>query len=286
MCANIVYILNLRSLLHFITSVDPHEYCLAGLFVAYIAFGDSDIKTRAERFHSSITNSFETVLRSNIEVRILLLPDGDASMNSLKPDVVLDSLSQRQMSSATLLNSEHTAICSSEVDGYSNGDSYHQEALKVSKGSLNDPEEKQAGVLVPSAGKSKTNGTKDRKSENPVQRIESIIHEQRLETAWLQAMEKGTPGSASRLRPERNQVLPQDGVIYHQNQLEPSNPLDLSSENWEDELNHETKSSKIDDEKTLNLKKDQISKRLDCYPISPSLLHDNSFAGNFVKENS
>lgn len=247
--------------------------CLsAGLFVAYIAFGDSDIKTRAERFHSSITNSFETVLRSNIEVRILLLPDG----GSLKPDTVLDSLSQRQMSSA---------ICSSEVDGYSNGDSYHQEAIKVSKGSLNNPEEKQAGVLVSSAGNSKTNGTKDRKSEIPVQRIESIIHEQRLETAWLQAMEKGTPGSASRLRPERNQVLPQDGVIYHQNQLEPSNPLDLSSQNWEDELNHETKSSKIDDDEKI-LKKDQISKRMDCYPISPSLLHDNSFVGNFVKENS
>lgn len=273
----------LRQLLHThgrLISISEVE----GLFVAYIAFGDSDIKTRAERFHSSITNSFETVLRSNIEVRILLLQDGDASMNSLRPDVVPDSLSQRQMSSATLLNSEHTAICSSEVDGYSNCESYHHEALKVSKGSLNDSEEKQAGALGSSAGNSKINGTKDRKSEIPVQRIESIIHEQRLETAWLQAMEKGTPGSASRSRPERNQVLPQDGIIYHQSQLEPSNTLDLSSQNWEDELNHETKSSKIDDEKTLM--KDQISKRMDCYPISPSLLHDNSFAGNFVKENS
>ena len=45
-----------------------------------------------------------------------------------------------------------------------------------------------------------------------MQRIESIIREQRLETAWLQAVEKGSPGSLSRLRPEKNQVLPQNGV--------------------------------------------------------------------------
>ncbi|GKG61513.1 hypothetical protein Tco_0621222, partial [Tanacetum coccineum] len=49
---------------------------------------------------------------------------------------------------------------------------------------------------------------KGKKSGNPVQRIESIIHEQRLETAWLQTAEKGTPGSLNRLKPERNQVLP------------------------------------------------------------------------------
>jgi hypothetical protein len=55
------------------------------------------------------------------------------------------------------------------------------------------------------------NGVKER-WDSPGQRIESIIREQRLETAWLQAVEKGSPGSLSRLRPEKNQVLPQDGV--------------------------------------------------------------------------
>ena len=114
-----------------------------------------------------------------------------------------------------------------------------------------------------------------------MQRIESIIREQRLETAWLQASEKGTPGSLIRLKPERNQVLPQDGT-YHHNQMESMNSVNLDSQHWEDELNREINVLKINDGKALQ--KDQIGKRVDHYPMSPSLLHDSSFVGNFSKE--
>lgn len=112
-----------------------------------------------------------------------------------------------------------------------------------------------------------------------MQRIESIIHEQRLETAWLQTAEKGMPGSLSRLKPEKNQVLPQNG-IYCQDQMDSMNSMAFSSQHWEDELNHEPK---------VNigrvLRKDQNSKRIDRFPMSPSLLHDKSLAGNFSKNN-
>jgi hypothetical protein len=46
-----------------------------GVLFACIAFEDSEIKSRAERYLSSITNSLETVLRQNVKVIIGLTPD-------------------------------------------------------------------------------------------------------------------------------------------------------------------------------------------------------------------
>ncbi|KAL7235577.1 hypothetical protein ACSBR1_018965 [Camellia fascicularis] len=244
---------------------------IEGLFIAYVAFGDKDIKARAERFLSSITNSFEIVLRYNVEVRIILLPDGETSINSGKTVALLDSLGQKQMDTTEVINRERKAICSKSTDGLSDLD-LRREPLKVSSRSFDD-------TPIPLAeGNTKTSGTKERV---PVQRIESIIHEQRLETAWLQAVEKGTPGSLSRLKPDKNQILPQEG-LYPQNQMESINSMDLTSQRWENELNHEIKILKINDEKAVQ--KDQIGKRIDHCPISPSLLHDSSFLGNFSKE--
>lgn len=255
----------LRQLLHTygkLVSISEVE----GAFVAYIAFGNRDIKIRAERFLSSITNSFEIVLRHNIEVRIILLPDGEISINSERQIALPDPMVQKQMHKI-------------------------EEPLKVSRGSFNDSEGKLAGTFFESTaesptllveGNGKMNGTKERKPVVPVQRIESIIHEQRLETAWLQTAEKGTPGSLSRLKPERNQVLPQDG-IDHQNQMESTNPRSLTSQHWEDELKDELKALKIIDGKEA-LQKDQVGKRVDHYQMSPSLLHNSSYVGNFNKE--
>ncbi|KAM7474466.1 hypothetical protein LguiB_021709 [Lonicera macranthoides] len=228
----------LRQLLHTygkLVSISEVE----GVFVAYIAFGNRDIKLRAERFLSSITNSFEIVLQRNIEVRIVLLTDGEVSMNSANQISLPDSLKPKQI----------------------------------------DTSEEPVKVLIERNAQS--NGSKERKSDNPVQRIESIIREQRLETAWLQVSEKGTPGSLSRLKPERNQVLPQDGT-YHHSQMESMNSVNLDSKHWEDELNREINVLKINDGKVLQ--KEQIGKRVDHYPMSPSVLHDSSFVGNFSKE--
>lgn len=183
----------------------------AGGFIAHVAFEDSNIKTRAEGFISSITNVFEVVLRSNVEIKISLLHDWK-------------------------VGSSFADISTSE----------------------------------------------DGKSDLPLRRIESIIHEQRLETAWLQAMDKGTTGSLSHLKPERNQVLPQDG-IDHPNELISKDSLGVPLQHWEDELHHEIKVLKINDGRAHQ--KDQIVKKMDHYPISPSLLHNSSFPDSFTKEN-
>ncbi|EPS73092.1 hypothetical protein M569_01659, partial [Genlisea aurea] len=64
----------LRQLLHArgrLVSISEVE----GGLVAHIAFGDRSIKTRAEGFLSSITNSLEVVLQRNVEAKIILLPE-------------------------------------------------------------------------------------------------------------------------------------------------------------------------------------------------------------------
>ncbi|PSS29098.1 Protein STICHEL like [Actinidia chinensis var. chinensis] len=256
-----------------------------GLFIAYVAFGDKDVKTRAERFLSSITNSFETVLQYNVEVRIILLPDGEISINSGKTVTLPDSLGRKQIDKTEVINRERKAICSNSMGGYSDLD-LRQEPLKVLRGNFDGSEGKLRGTVQTAAGSpiplaegnTKMGVIKER---IPMQRIESIIREHRLETAWLQAVEKGTPGSLSHLKPEKNQILPQEG-IYPQNQTKSTNSVDLSSQCWEDELNHEIKVLKINDGKAAQM--DQIGKRIDHCPISPSLLHDSSFMGNFSKE--
>ncbi|GFP80438.1 protein stichel-like 1 [Phtheirospermum japonicum] len=135
-----------------------------GGFVAHVAFEDGNIKTRAENFLSSITNSFEIVLQTNVDVK-LIIPQDSPGQNPTH---------------------ENISMRSNKTKSYSDLDS-HQDS-------------------------SSTSTPKNGKSDVPLRRIESIIHEQRLETAWLQAMDKNTPGSMSLSKPERNQVLPQEGV--------------------------------------------------------------------------
>ncbi|KZV14696.1 protein STICHEL-like [Dorcoceras hygrometricum] len=239
----------LRQLLHsYGKLVSISEF--KGDFVAHIAFSDSNIKTRAEGFLSSITNSFEIVLRRNVEVKIILVPGSS-------------------------INLENKSTRSKIIGDNSDLDLRH-DPLKVSRGSFNVSE----GHKIETS--ENTSVSKGRKMDIPGRRIESIIHEQRLETAWLQAMEKGTPGSMSRLKPERNQILPQEG-IYNPNDMEPMNSLDVvPMKHWEDELNHEIKALKIKDE--MQQQKEQIVKGSSHCPISPSLLHNSSFARDFNKD--
>lgn len=236
-------------------------FLLAGVLIAYLAFGDGEIKSRAERFLSSITNSIEIVMRRTIEVRIILLTDGEVSLNHAKP-----------AEKAETAEKEGNVI--SKI---------------VSKGSFSDLDGKlrrvqdysncsaQSIARTPellAEGNTDIGSSKESKQEIPMQRIESIIREQRLETAWLQAAEKGTPGSLSRLKPEKNQVLPQE--FYRQSNLGSMNSSGFSSQQWEDELNHELKILNTNDGQTIQ--KDQIGKMADHYPMSPSMLHNNSLS--------
>lgn len=189
-----------------------------------------------------------------MEVKIILLPD---------------SFCQKTMDPIISMKRENNSICSSAIGANSNLDT-RQQPSKVSRGSFNESDGHQMGPSECGTGNDR------------VQRIESIIREQRLETARLQAMGKGAPASMNNLKPERNQILPQD-VSYHQNNMDSSTSIDLPLQPWEDKLNREIKASKINEgsESRMN----DVVKRISPYPISPSLLHNSSFANNFTRDN-
>lgn len=222
------------------------------------------MKTRAEGFLSSITSSLEVVLRRNVEVKISLLQD------SLDPKLI----------NRIPVTTENRSTCSNATRVSSDLES-RRDPLKISRESFDMSQGHQEKGTESVSGNAST-GMDDSKSDLPMRRIESIIHEQGLETGCLQASDKGTPGSMSHSRPERNQVLPQDGVD-HPNQLQATDSLDVSTQRWEDEL--------IDGMKTLKMKegmahqKDQIVMKIDHCPISPSLLHNSTFANSFSKDN-
>ncbi|CAN0899435.1 Protein STICHEL [Linum grandiflorum] len=265
---------------------------LEGVLVVYIAFFNEEIKARAERFMSSITNSIEMVLRRNVEVKLILVSDGNLLLNgSFESGLRAGKLSEARHAD----KQDSKANQSNAMDRYLELHS-QQESLRMSRGEFSGPEPEskhKAGEhsksstmldgtvqsdalspeLLPEAGGEDT-VLKETVAELPMQRIESIIREQRLETAWLQAAEKGTPGTLSRLKPEKNQVLPQEGIYHNQSQKEKSNSAGLSPHQWEDELTHELKVLKMQDAKVVI--KDQIGRSAGQNPMSPSMLHRNS----------
>nr|VDD25825.1 unnamed protein product [Brassica oleracea] len=194
------------------------------ILVSYIAFGETEIKTRAERFVSSITNSMEMVLRRSVEVRILLLPETELLVvpyQTGKPDMT------------------------NKV-----GDLHAAPDLGVGN-------------------------SEEGRSKIPMQRIESIIREQRLETAWLQTADKDTPGSLTRIKPERNQILPQEDTYRQPSAVSPSGL---------NELNNDVKLLRIGENGELQK---NLTGRGEHCPLSPSLLHDSKFGhkkDNTVRE--
>lgn len=206
---------------------------------------------------SSITNSMEMVLRSNVEVRIIHLPE----------DEVENLLSLNQAESTMKSEKE-------KRQGHANGlDTYSTFPLLLD-GNFQTPTD--ASDFI------EGNGVRENGQEIPSQRIESIIREQRLETALLQDAEKGSPGSLSCVRPEKNQVLPQENIGK-----DPIESIDhstrFSSQQLEYGQNHEFEVLNVDDGQVQQ--KEQISGRVDRGPMSPSLLHGSSLATSSSKDN-
>ncbi|MQL82311.1 hypothetical protein Taro_014789 [Colocasia esculenta] len=263
-------------------------YEAEGMLVVSIAFGDEHIKARAEGYLSSITNSMEVVLGHRVEVRIGSAPDNYKGRMPRFTD------STGEQTIISLLDKERRLTESSNV---LLGKGPHQEPIYLAQkstdtfegklqGTLNTCKSSQAPVTsVQGAGSSlfssKENGIlfgNEETSEMSMKRVQTLVSdEQRLESAWVQTMEKGTPGL---VKPERNQILPQNGVNYqHQNMSKLA--LTMSSKHWEDELNHEIKALKISD--TNSHHKEEFIGKIGA--ISPSLLHRSAFAANFDKEN-
>ncbi|KAI9107155.1 hypothetical protein K1719_021764 [Acacia pycnantha] len=229
-----------------------------GFLVVYVAFGDRDIKIRAERFLSSITNSMEMVLRCNVEVRIIHLPHGEGEN---LPGI---------MQAGSTMGSERQIK--------------RDRANKKGSHSSFPPllDENLQAIIDSSDFTVGRNGVRENKQEIPTQRVESIIHEQRLETAWLQVVEKRSPGSVSHARPEKNQVLPRENVIC-EDPLEPIDSTRFSSQRQEDDLHHEVKVMKVKHGRIIQ--NGQISRNGARCSMSPSLLHGSSLASKSNKNN-
>ncbi|KAJ4845332.1 hypothetical protein Tsubulata_042326 [Turnera subulata] len=235
----------LRQLLHVhskLLSISEVE----GILVAYVGFGNEDIKCRAERFVSSITNSIEMVLRHNVEVRLVFASDGGYLLDYAE-----------------------------KVEFRGGGQDGSDDATLPIESGIRETPSKSSLMLNNSLRSSAQ--SPEKRQEIPMHRIESIIREQRLETAWLQAAERGTPGSLVRLKPEKNQVHPQE-EMHPRNPTESLSSVGMPSQHWEDELNHELKVLKMQDRQVLH--KEQTSQ---C-AISPSLLHDSNAMANASKE--
>ncbi|KAK9167832.1 hypothetical protein Scep_003023 [Stephania cephalantha] len=270
-----------------------------GVLIALIAFENDEIKSRAERFLSSITNSMETVMRRNVEVRIRLMPE--ASTVRIKPVEspeysFLKNMEITQVNDKEAKGDNNNNFKSGAVDPQlqllqSAAESFNCSEAKLPRGTTDQADSTvlqngrhQITVESPIITEEKVHGSynkTERKQEIPLKRIQNIIDEQRLETAWLQAAEKGTPESLNKLKAERSQILPQDDIPCPDQVV--SMPPESSSQKWDDELNREIKALKISSSKVNQ--KDPSGQGLDRYQMSPSLLHSRGYPTNVSKEN-
>ncbi|XP_006662851.1 protein STICHEL-like [Oryza brachyantha] len=240
-----------------------------GYYIAFIAFEGSEIKSRAQRFTSSIRNSMETVLRCNVEVRIGLMPEFLAGGLKLQEDlderVEFDVLSCSTNSDRLkgILNPSRNLDYSEEIE------------KKLEKFSCASAA---SGGLQSSTTEGNTGMHRTRGKEIPVEQSKAVtVEEQRLESAWLQAVEKHTPGILNQMRPERNQVVPQiSGEQYHRKS---SMDTILPSREFDKELSNGLKSLNISSHGLH-----QNGQMENGYAISPSLLHSNNHLANCDNE--
>ncbi|RWW57145.1 hypothetical protein BHE74_00036089 [Ensete ventricosum] len=177
-----------------------------GTLIAFIGFKDSIIKSRAQRFLSSITNSMELVLRQNVDVRLGVVPEIHTEGLQSMPSLVSNQMEKDKQSKVDSVN----------LSSHSN-----QERINNNK------------VL----------DLYERISEKSYEQWppKTGPDEQRLETAWLQAAD---PRHVNQSKPDMSQVLPQNGV-NHQCVKQSSIVTAKSIKHWDDELDHEVRYSKV-----------------------------------------
>lgn len=263
---------------------------IEGALVAFIVFEDGNVKSIADRYLSSITNSIEIVLQHNVEVRI-----GLVSENIMKrPKSVSETLAANHAG-----NNGHLSV----------GNKIESDTVKVSekgryKGLLNLPRgrdcseatvqrtpEKSDSSLVQNQGSQEaifpkipsdeideSSGRKEKVQEALVLRTHTAaMDEHKLESAWLQAAGKNSSGSTTHSISRRNLGLRQNGISCENHIAS----VELaSSKHWEDELHHITKALK-----SYDVRGHHKQGPVDQYAISPSLLHSSGLAANIDEEN-
>lgn len=242
--------------------------------IAFIAFEDCGIKSRAQRFLSSITNLIETVLKCNVEVKMgplaelideELTLEAGPKVRRVESDVLSCSSNSDRLKgtmNSSRRSLDHPDEGRKELEKYKNTPPADERLHSVSV-TLSSGIPKARGLEVP------TQSTK-----------ESINGEQRLESAWLQVSEKHTPGLMNQAKHNQHQVLSQ--VVDSQHQRKLSMSLVVPSSHRDDDLAHEIEALKIVD--SYGSQKHQSGRSENGFAISPSKLHRKDDMADCDKE--
>uniref|UniRef100_A0A0A9DBK1 Uncharacterized protein n=1 Tax=Arundo donax TaxID=35708 RepID=A0A0A9DBK1_ARUDO len=226
------------------------------------------------RVTRSITNSIETVLKCNVEVKMGPLAELISEELTLEagPKIrrvdtdVLSCSSNSDRLKGTLNSSrrtfDHPNEVKKELEKYKNTPTADERLQSVSITASNSGISKARGLEVP----------------NQMSKL-SINDEQRLESAWLQAVEKQAPGVMNQAGHDRNPVLSQ---VESQFQRKSSMSLVVPSSHADGDLAHEIEALKIVD--SYGPQKHQNRRSENGYAISPSKLHSNDDMANCDKE--
>ncbi|KAK8970672.1 hypothetical protein KSP40_PGU006538 [Platanthera guangdongensis] len=266
----------------------------AGILIAFIAFADCSLKSRAERYVSSITNSLEIVLKKNVEIRMGIVPNDWRSLE--RP---LDSLTSQPMEKSSFLNNQRK-IESDGINGLHDnfGDNldFPQERRDDSVSAGNNIVEKNSSLLHhnngfelescsdSSEGNIGSTGTKEKGTGISFLKAHLPFSiEQKLENAWLQDAEKGISGLPNLSRADANLAIHPNSGSSHL-YCDPSITKDKPSRNQEDEPKHEIKA--LETNSDLYQGKAQGGDDKNHHTILPSQMHCNSFGTNFDQQNS
>ncbi|KAF8725374.1 hypothetical protein HU200_019891 [Digitaria exilis] len=218
-----------------------------GRAIASIAFDDCGIESRAQRFLSSITNSIETVLKCNVEVKMGPLAE------LIDGELMLEAGSKVGRVESDVLS------CSSNSDRL-------RRTVNSSKRSFDHPDE---GKKELEKYKSTPCADETMQSVVPTQATKEPINgEQKLESAWLQVSEKHSRGLMNQVK-HGHHVLSQ--VVDSQYQRKSSMSLVVPSSHADEDLAHEIEALRILD--SYGSQKHQSGRGENGFAISPSRLH-------------
>lgn len=210
----------------------------------------------------------ETVLRCNVEVRVGLMSDFLAGR--LKLEVDLEERVESDVLSCSTNSDRLKGILNAPRSlGYS--EEIEKKLEKYSNTSAG------GGVVQPDITEENAGMHRTRGQGVPAERSKAAtVEEQRLESAWLQAVEKHTSG----VRPEKNQIVPQaGGGQYHRKS---SMATVVPSRNIDKDLSNGLKALKISE--SHGSQKGQNVGMENGFVISPSLLHRNNELANCDNE--
>ncbi|KAG0476614.1 hypothetical protein HPP92_013455 [Vanilla planifolia] len=219
-----------------------------GVLIAYIVFVNGTVKSRAERFLSSITNSIEMVLKRNVEVRIGIVHEKFQKALNFMPESTITG------------NIGSARICSS--------DNFQRNPSINLLTNSDNPE----SLL-------KQKHVRDNNSSEDEGFLEAADLKM-MESAYLQSTEKGEQTHLLRhSSTEKAFPMLQNG----QTQSERKSPFvqSISLKHWQQELNNEIE--ELESNSSHLPRNLQLHKDAEWYniPISPSLLHSNSLGGKF-----